>query len=146
MFPTHLGIGHPWVGNSAKGYQLGQEDSKTPYIRFDGKSKIIEVSPAGKFSHYKSCFLPGVVGSLWRCPLYREPRTHPRLVLVLLDQPRQPEVCNLDVVVVPHQTVPADQKYFRSEIVKSSHVSGFGIPGILSLILKSFWIHHRQLN
>ena len=145
MCQTHLGIGHPWVGNSAKGYQLGQEDTKTPYIRFDGKSKIIQVSPAGKFSHYKSCFLPGVVGSLRRCPLYGEPRSHPGLVLVLLDQPRQPEVSNLDVVVVPHQTVPAE-KIVQISHSKSSHVSGFGIPGILSLILKSFWIHHRQLN
>ena len=109
MFPTHLGIGHPWVGNSAKGYQLGQEDSKTPYIRFDGKSKIIEVSPAGKFSHYKSCFLPGVVGSFRCCPLYREPGSNPGLVLVLLDEPRQPKVSNLDVVVVSHQTVPAEK-------------------------------------
>ena len=73
------------------------------------------------------------------------PGSHPGLVLVLLDEPRQPEVSNLDVVVVSHQTVPADD-YSLDITVKSSHVSGFGIPGILSLILKSFWIHHRQLN
>ena len=52
IFQTHLGIGHSRVGNSAKGYQLGQEDSKTPHIRFDGKSKISFL--VGKFSHYKS--------------------------------------------------------------------------------------------
>ena len=64
-------------------------------------------------------FLPGVVGSLWCRPLDREPRSHPRLVLVLLDQPGQPEVCDLDVVVVPDQTVPADIIYFilESEVI-----------------------------
>ena len=39
---NYLGIGHPWVGNSAKGYELGQKDSKTPHIRFDGESEILE--------------------------------------------------------------------------------------------------------
>ena len=37
----NLGIGHPRIGNSAKGYQLGQKDSETPHVRFDGKSRIL---------------------------------------------------------------------------------------------------------
>ena len=54
-------------------------------------------------------FQPGVVGSLWGCPLYREPRPNPGLVFILLDQPRQTKVCNLDVVVVSDQTVPENE-------------------------------------
>ena len=99
------------------------ENLKYPSVRIG--------SPAGKFSHQKS-FPPGVVGGLWGGPLDREPRPDPGLVLVLLDQPGQAEVGDLDVVIVPDQTVP-DDKIFNNE---DEVISRLAVSGTSQLILK----------
>ena len=50
---------------------------------------------------------PAVVCRLRSGPLDGEPGADPGLVLVLLDQPRQPKVGYLDIVVITNQTIPA---------------------------------------
>ena len=73
------------IRNAAVGHQFGQEDAEAPDAALDAE--------------------PAVVGSLGRGPLDGEPGADPGLVLVLLDQPRQPEVSDLHDIVVTHQNI-----------------------------------------
>ena len=73
------------IRNAAVGHQFGQEDAEAPDVALDAE--------------------PAVVGGLGRGPLDGEPGADPGLVLVLLDQPRQPEVSDLHDIVVTHQNI-----------------------------------------
>ena len=52
---------------------------------------------------------PAIVCRLWCRPLDGEPRPHPRLVLVLLDEASKPKVRNLHNVVVANKHVASSQ-------------------------------------
>ena len=78
------------IRNASVGHQFSQEDAEAPDVALDAE--------------------PAVFGS-FRCgPPDGEHEADPGLVLVLLDQPRQPEVSDLHVVVLTDKTVP-EQKF-----------------------------------